>query len=311
MRHFTQTMDFTKEDYLAVFKRGAYFQDGGKADTLCSGKVIATMFFKESTRTQTSAQAAMIKLGGGWVGISGTAGTYLATGEEDVGDFLHSYADVSDIMVVRHNDVDLPALAKDFPIPLINGMCGGDEHASGSAGIVYTMWRRKPDLENAKIGILGMSSASRPMKALYRILGQFNATIYEDPLVDYFTMPAQFSDYAKSKGATVETKPWGEWIGDVDFFIVVEGLPQKGADETKVEEFNKIFRTINQNDLNKMKEGAAAFAIMPRTTTDGRLTVAKETDSSPRNVSFTFLHDWQYFFMGLITHLLEIPVETK
>ncbi|MBU4369266.1 hypothetical protein KKG58_00710, partial [Patescibacteria group bacterium] len=161
IKHFIKTQDFTKEEYLEICRRAEIFQKGieeqGKSFThLCPGKVIATMFFQESARTATGLQSAMIKLGGGYVGVSGTAGTYIASGEEDLDDFLTSFIPFCDLMAVRHKFLELDKIVDSWPVPLINAMCGGDEHSIAALGMVYSMYKRNPNFKDMKYGIYGM-----------------------------------------------------------------------------------------------------------------------------------------------------------
>ena len=73
VKHFTISDDFTNEEFEELFRRAAIFEKGFKEgktfNHLCPGKVIATEFFQESTRTSASLQSAMIRLGGGWFGV--------------------------------------------------------------------------------------------------------------------------------------------------------------------------------------------------------------------------------------------------
>lgn len=309
MRHFTQTTDFTKEDYLELIRRATLFQKGGDFTHLAAGKVLGSLFFAESTRTSTTHKAAIISLGGGWVGVDGIKGTYLESGEEDLEDFIYSYEDVVDILAIRHSTFDLINFAPTLKVPVINGMCGTDEHASGAAGMLYTVQKRFPDVGDIKVGVYGMISVSRPMKALYKVLAMFGATIIEDPLVDIFAAPDNLKQFVESKGSKLERGNFTDFVNDVDVLIIVEGLPQKGADEQAVAEFNSKFQTVTVNDLRGMKDPSAIYVVMPRMTTDGRLTAEKAVDTDPRNFTFEMLSDWKYVIMGIMTMLLEIDIE--
>ena len=83
MKHFTHTSDFNKEDYLKVFEIAEKLEKMKDISNLCRGKVLALAFLKESTETLASFQSAIIKLGGGWMGITTKKGTYLEAGEEE------------------------------------------------------------------------------------------------------------------------------------------------------------------------------------------------------------------------------------
>ncbi len=314
IKHFTKTQDFTKEDYLEVCRRAKIFQDGiekkGKSFAhLCPDKVLATMFFQESTRTATGLQSAMIKLGGGYVGVSGTAGTYLATGEEDLSDFLNSFVPFCDLMAVRHKTLNLDELAHNFPVPLINAMCGGDEHSISALGIIYSLLCRGIKIEDMKYGIYGMIKSSRPAKAFIRALSILGATIYEDPVVEEFETPLEIREFCQKAGGKLIKKKFDEFISEVDFLHIVEGLPQSGEDEKLVEEYNQQFKVFTKKELEMLKPGAYMFYSMPRKMTDGRLIADPEIDSDPRVINMAFMKEWVYVMMGLYTYLLGIEVK--
>ncbi|MEK7083692.1 MAG: hypothetical protein AAB932_00460 [Patescibacteria group bacterium] len=312
-RDFVHTTNFTKADYEEVLRRMKLFDDGVKAGKdfahLMRGKVLATLFLKESTRTMTAFQSAITRLGGGWTGLTGVGGTYLATGEEDIGDIVQSIAEVADIMVLRYNDCDPFDLAKKIHIPLINGMCGGDEHASGALTMMYPWYKRFGTLQNKTIGMYGMVSSSRPMKAILSAGANFGVKFVIDPVVDVFKTPAHIEKIAYERGATIEYRPVDEWIGDADGIIWVEGLPQTGEPQANVDAFNAKFHQFVPTDFARMKPSAVVSAVMPRMTTDGRLTMSKDCDTHPQNVSFEALQSFQYVAMSLMTYLLGIEIE--
>ena len=67
----------------------------------CVGKVMATLFYEPSTRTQMSFQAAMIRLGGSIIGFDNPATSSVSKGEslKDTTKIVSNYAD---ILVMRH-----------------------------------------------------------------------------------------------------------------------------------------------------------------------------------------------------------------
>lgn len=313
IKHFTKTEDFTKEEYLEVCRRAKIFQDGiGKGENfthLCPGKVLATMFFQESTRTSAALQSAIIKLGGGYLGISGATGTYLASGEEDLSDFLYSFTPYCDIMAIRHKSLKLDDISSDFPVPLVNAMCGDDEHAIGALSRVYFHYRRNEDIEKLKYGIYGMIKSSRPAKAAIKALSIMGATIYEDPVINEFETPAHIREFCEKIGGKIIKKKYEEFLPEVDSLFIVEGLPQAGEDENLVKKYNQKFKVFTKKDLEKLKPGAFVMYGMPRKMTDGRLIAEKEVDKDPRVINMVFLKEWNYVLMGLFTYLLGIEVK--
>ncbi len=314
MKNFTRTEDFATEEYLEMFRRMEIFEKGIKEDKnfthLCPGKVIATEFFQESLRTSASLKAAMVKLGGGWFGIDGIKGTYLEAGEEDMEDTLYGVAPLCNIMAVRHKDFDLTAFAeKGFRVPLINAMCGGEEHSMAGVGYPYITKKHFGKLEGLKIGIYGMSKSSRPMKAGVKVLSRFKMEFYEDSVIPEFKMPDHIVKVMEENGSTYKQDKLENFIGEVDYLFVIEGLPQAGENPALVDKFNKAFIPFSNEHLARVRKDAIIEVGEPRATTDGRLVALKETDSDPRMVGKELLEIMIYMNMALITYLLGVDVK--
>lgn len=93
-------------------------------------------FLKESTRTLAAFQSAIIKLGGGWIGLTTKRGTYLETGEEDLEDTLISLSQLADLIVIRGDKIDFNKLKEKINIPIINALAE-DEHTIGGLCFAY------------------------------------------------------------------------------------------------------------------------------------------------------------------------------
>ena len=67
----------------------------------CRGKILATLFYEPSTRTQMSFQAAMMRLGGNTLGFDNPMNSSVAKGEslKDTVKIVSGYAD---IIAMRH-----------------------------------------------------------------------------------------------------------------------------------------------------------------------------------------------------------------
>ncbi len=313
MKHYAKVEDLNKDEYLELVKRTDYFTAGlkeGKDFTnLCPGKVIATMFFQESARTSSTLQSAMIALGGGWLGIAGTEGTYIGSGEEEMSDFLRSYASVSDIMGIRHKELDLDTIREDFPIPLINGMCGKSEHTLGALGWICVLSQVLGNIEGIKVGIYGMPKSSRPSKAFIKAISYFKPTIYVDSITPEFAVPEDIRKFAEANGAKIIEEPLADFIGEVDFLNITEGLPQAGEDQAALDAYIKAYRVLASDDIAKMKNGSCFMAVMPAKMMDGRSVLTPELDKDSKNISWKFLSLWKPVSMSLITYLLNVDVK--
>ena len=79
----------------------------------CVGKIMATLFYEPSTRTQMSFQSAMIRLGGNIIGFDNPSTSSVSKGEslKDTTKIVSSY---SDILIIRHPQ---PGAAKAAALP--------------------------------------------------------------------------------------------------------------------------------------------------------------------------------------------------
>ncbi len=306
IKHFTHTSDFKKEDYLKVFEITEKLEKMKDTSNICKGKVLAVAFLKESTRTLASFQSAMIKLGGGWMGLITKKGTYIETGEEKVEDALMSLAAAADLIVIRGDKIDFARLKEKIRIPIINALAE-DEHTIAGLCFAYFLKRQFKDLRKAKVGIYGMTAASRPCKAIYRVLSHFGAEVYEDSVIPELGMTPEIKEEVIKRGLRLKQAPLEEFIGEIDFFWVVEGLPVAGTSEDLVNQFNRKVKIIGLEDVVKLKKKALFDFSEPRYLTDGRCIVDKKIDIHKKRAQA--LSGFLAGIMGTIVYLLEAKVK--
>src|SRR5437764_213101 len=102
-QHLISSIDIDKAGYEEILRRGEKFLKQGIPPHLMEGKVVGTLFFQPSTRTQACFQSAMIRSGGGWLGVSDSHATSMDKGET-LEDTVRTFGGYSDIIVLRHPD---------------------------------------------------------------------------------------------------------------------------------------------------------------------------------------------------------------
>lgn len=307
VRHLATIDNFSKEDIQEVIRRAQVFEQADDADfaDLCKGKVMATLFFQESTRTMLSFQSAMAKLGGDWVGLT-PEGSYVDAGDEDVEDTLLYIPDFADIMVVRHKSFDLVEYSKDCSVPLINGMCGEGEHSAGVLWIVTALSHHFEDFEGVDIGIYGMVKPSRPLKGMIKALTRLGANFYIDSVTEEFGVPEEIM---QGREKQIQISSLNDFIGDVDVFFIAEGLPQPGFKEEDVDRYTQEFEQIGSEEMSMLRDDVVAMPIGPKYLKDGRRTIDKEVEESDKIKGHEMMESALYANMGIITYLLGIDVE--
>ena len=152
--------DFSKEEIFSLFKKAAKLKDGGLTGNArpLSGKTLALILQKPSTRTTVSFAVGMAQLGGVPL-ILNSQDLQMRRGESisDTAKTLSLYVNAVMIRANRHEDV--LELSKNSAIPVINGL-SDKEHPCQVLGDIFTIFEkkklRKPeDLKKIKIAYLG------------------------------------------------------------------------------------------------------------------------------------------------------------
>lgn len=137
-------------------------------------KILATLFFQPSTRTQLSSQAAFIRLGGRCIGFSNIedsrSGSSYYESMEDLGSVIGSYCD---LVVMRCKDEDqIYDLVRTCHVPIISAGHGDIEHPTQALIDMYTLWSIYKRVDNLTIVIVG-TIPSRSMNSLIYGLSKF------------------------------------------------------------------------------------------------------------------------------------------
>jgi len=155
-RSLLKASDLTSEDLLAIFERAKDLKARIKArkpiDTL-RNKVIGILFEKPSTRTRTSFESAILRLGGGAIYLA-PGNLQIKRGEpiEDTARMLGSYLDALVARVYAHQTVE--DLSRHSSIPVINGL-SDLEHPSQAVCDLFTILEIKGKVEGLSLAYIG------------------------------------------------------------------------------------------------------------------------------------------------------------
>ena len=152
VRHYLTVPDLTKDELETVLSQAAFWKKNRHGSVL-SGKTVALIFGKPSTRTRVSFSVGVYQLGG--------MPLYLSEQElqirksesiEDTAKVLSRFVDAIVIRTFAHRDVvDLAAASS---VPVINALTD-DDHPCQALADVFTFRERFPDSVGRKITFLG------------------------------------------------------------------------------------------------------------------------------------------------------------
>lgn len=155
-RHFLTLNDLSSAELRGLLARASELkklQREGQAHTTLSGKVLAMIFAKASTRTRVSFEAGMAQLGGSAMFLSPTD-TQLGRGEpiEDSARVISSMVDIVMIRTFEHSIVE--RFAASSQVPVINGLTD-DFHPCQLLADMQTWFEHRGDIAGKRVTWLG------------------------------------------------------------------------------------------------------------------------------------------------------------
>ena len=120
-------------------------------------RVLGSLFFQPSTRTQFSFQSAFVRLGGNYIGCSDISQTrsgppYYET-IEDLGRIISNYCDI--IVMRTIDDLQTKQLCLGACVPIISAGSGNVEHPTQALTDLFTIHKSFGELSNHNILIIG------------------------------------------------------------------------------------------------------------------------------------------------------------
>lgn len=178
------------------------------------GKILASLFYEPSTRTRLSFEAAMARLGGTSLTVSGGKTTSAAKGET-IADTVRVVENYADIVVLRHPCEGAARTAADLvSVPVINGGDGGHEHPTQTLCDLYTLKKEKKSLEGMSVLLTGDLKNGRTVHSLVYGLARFGAVIATAPAPG-LGLPGHVSDRLKREYNCVPAPFENDFAGSV------------------------------------------------------------------------------------------------
>ena len=141
------------------------------------GKLVANLFFENSTRTRFSFEIAERRLSADSIALS-AVGTSVAKGETLLDTGRNLMAMAPDAIVIRHSRSGAPhLLARNLPCAVINAGDGTHEHPTQALLDAFTIRRAKGTLAGLRIAICGDIANSRVARSNVSLLTKMGAGV--------------------------------------------------------------------------------------------------------------------------------------
>ncbi|MCL0036110.1 aspartate carbamoyltransferase [Dehalococcoidia bacterium] len=150
----------------------------GKRLDLCQGKELYTIFYEPSTRTRSSFETAMHRLGGTVVSHAEAQVTSAVAKGESIADTVRVLERYADVIVMRHPlDGSTRLAAEHSSVPVISGGDGAHEHPTQTLLDLYTIRKEKGAIRGKSVALCGDLRHGRTVHSLVIALARFGAEI--------------------------------------------------------------------------------------------------------------------------------------
>ena len=174
MRHLIDFGDVPRQEWDALYQRASQIMDAPeKFIDVCRGKVMASLFYEPSTRTNFSFQTAMLRLGGTVFGFADPNSSSVAKGEtlKDTIKMVSGYADVVVIRAPWEGTAKAASLYSS--VPVVNAGDGGHMHPTQTTADLTTITRLRGSVDGLCLGLCGDLKNGRTVHSLIKAMAKF------------------------------------------------------------------------------------------------------------------------------------------
>ena len=304
VQHFIDSLDFSTEEYNALFSlANKIIASPTEYQSLCSGRLMATLFYEPSTRTRLSFEAAMMRLGGQVLSVANSA-TSSAVKGETLADTIRTAAGYADIIVLRHPKEGAARLASLYtPVPVINGGDGAREHPTQTLTDMFTIQTYEGRLDNLTIALCGDLKYGRTIHSLIKALARRGNTRFFLISPEELRLPEHVKEEVLDGGAEVEIQETTEMengLREADVLYMTRIQKERFFNE---EDYIKLRDTyiLTPERMALAKERMIVMHPLPRVTE-----ITGEVDKDKRAVYFQQARLGMFVRMALIAYLLEV-----
>jgi len=267
----------------------------------CRGKLLATLFFEPSTRTRLSFEAAMLRLGGSFLGFA-DPGSSSAVKGESLADTVRMAASYADTIVMRNPKEGAALLASRYsPVPVINAGDGGHHHPTQTLTDLLTMRRLRGDIKNLTVGFCGDLKFGRTVHSLAKALARYekNEIIFISP--EELVIPEYIAHYLKKQNVTfTETRSLEEAMPRLDVLYMTRVQRERFFNEDDYIRLKDTY-VLNKEKMALGKNNLIILHPLPRVNE-----IAVEVDADPRAAYFKQAKYGMYVRMALLASILGV-----
>lgn len=301
--NFVTIEDLLKDTILYLLEMAQEFEKHPNRELL-KGKVVATLFFEPSTRTQLSFQTAANRLGARVIGFS-DAKTSSTTKGETLKDTILMVSNYADIIVMRHYIEGAAQYASEVaPVPIVNAGDGAHFHPSQCLLDLYSIYKTQGTLENLNIYLVGDLKYGRTVHSLLTAMRHFNPTFHFIAPKE-LAMPQEYKLYCQEHGIRFEehTEFNEDVIADADILYMTRVQKERFSDLMEYERVKNVY-ILKSSMLGKARDNMKILHPLPRVNE-----IAYDVDDNPHAYYIQQAKNGLFARQAIFCHCLGISLE--
>ena len=284
MRNFLTLDDLSEKEILNLVKDALLFK---KNEIECDlkGKIIANMFFENSTRTQYSFNTAEEKLG--MKVITFNPATSSLNKGESFYDTVKTFESFGiDGMVIRHTNNEYYKELKNIKSVLINAGDGTGNHPSQSLLDLVTIYEQFNKFDNLNIAIVGDILHSRVAHGNLKVMERLGMNTY-------ISGPKEFMDNSS------KFIPFKDAITEMDIIMLLRIQRERNAVKSMSDSEYLENYGLTMDKVNAMKKDAI---IMHPAPFNRNVEIADDVVECPKSKIFTQMNNGVYARCSILNH---------
>jgi aspartate carbamoyltransferase catalytic subunit len=281
----------------------AAWEGGSK---LLDGKIMASLFYEESTRTRFSFETAMHRLGGSVISTENARQFSSVSKGETLEDTIRIMNGYADVIVMRHYESGAARRAADVSrVPIINAGDGTGQHPTQAFLDLYTIQKELGHLDDLEIAVVGDLANGRTVRSLCYLLAKYRNVRIHLVAPEVVRMRQDIKDYLARHDVWFQEETNLRVIArTVD--VVYQTRIQKERFGDRADDYRAAqgVYVIDRDLVESMKPASIVMHPLPRVD---EITV--EVDSDRRAAYFRQAQNGLYIRMALLAGCLGKDLE--
>ncbi len=306
VRHLIDFGDLSRAEWDQLCARAQRIMDAPEDHLdVCRGRVMASLFYEPSTRTNFSFQTAMLRLGGQVFGFADPNSSSVAKGEtlKDTVKMVSGYADVIVMRTPWEGAAKAASLYAD--VPVINAGDGGHMHPTQTTADLTTITRLRGAVDGLSVGLCGDLKNGRTVHSLIKALAKFENIRFFLIAPRDLAVPEYLRQFMRErKMPFIEVSGLEPVIPQLDVLYMTRIQRERFIDPLEYER-NKGIYVLTRSKLSRARENLLVMHPLPRVDE-----IAVDVDDDPRAVYFQQARYGMFARMALLADLANQPRQT-